>query len=128
VDITCVTIDCQNPADVARFWNDALHWGGASVALDGSGAVCRPPQGGVYLEFVLVPEEKSVKNRLHLGCNAGQLDRLDDEIERLLALGASVAWEEEFPAAVAAQYRNVVLRDPEGNEFCLGAGAMPDST
>jgi hypothetical protein len=123
-----VTIDCHNPPDVAKFWNDALHWGGVSVAPDESGATCGPLHGGIYLEFVRVPEEKTVKNRLHLGCNAGPLDRLDDEIERLLTLGASVAWEEEFPAAVAARYRNVVLRDPAGNEFCLGAGAMPGST
>jgi hypothetical protein len=39
-----------------------------------------------------------------------------------LALGASIAWEEDFPPEVAGTYRNVVLRDPEGNEFCLGAG------
>ena len=49
------------------------------------------------------------------------LDRLDEEIERLQGLGATIAWEEEFPPDVAANYRNVVLRDPEGNEFCLGA-------
>jgi hypothetical protein len=127
VDITCVTIDCHNPADVAKFWNEALHWGGVGVAADGSSAVCGPALGGTYLEFVRVPEDKTVKNRVHLGCDAGQLDHLDDEIQRLLALGASVAWEEEFPAAVGTHYRNVVLRDPEGNEFCLGAGTMPGS-
>jgi hypothetical protein len=127
VDITCVTIDCHDPADVAGFWNEALHWGGTSVAADGSGAVCGPARGGVYLEFVRVPEDKSVKNRLHLGCSVGRLEDLDDEIERLVSLGASVAWEEEFPPAFSGHYRNVVLRDPEGNEFCLGAGTMPAS-
>ena len=71
-------------------------------------------------------EAKTVKNRMHLGLNAGSLVELDAEIERLLSLGASVAWEEEFPPAVAASYRNVVLRDPEGNEFCLGGGIHPD--
>ncbi|MGH9191186.1 MAG: GNAT family N-acetyltransferase [Acidimicrobiales bacterium] len=35
-----------------------------------------------------------------------------------------MAWEEEFPPDVAAVYRNVVLRDVEGNEFCLGAGKI----
>ena len=47
------------------------------------------------------------------------------EIERLFGLGATLAWEEEFPPEIAAQYRDVVLRDVEGNEFCLGAGEMP---
>lgn len=37
------------------------------------------------------------KNRIHLGCTTGALDGLDEEIQRLLELGASVAWEEELP-------------------------------
>jgi predicted enzyme related to lactoylglutathione lyase len=126
VRVTCVTVDCRNPASLAAFWNEALHWGGLAATDDGQGAICRPPDGGTYLEFIRVPEEKVVKNRLHLGCGAGDLGDLDAEIDRLLALGASVAWEEEFPPDVAARYRNVVMRDPEGNEFCLGAGDLPD--
>jgi hypothetical protein len=62
---------------------------------------------------------------VHLGCSVAGLGQLDAEIERLEALGATVAWEEEFPPPVAASYRNVVLRDVEGNEFCLGAGSLP---
>ena len=45
-------------------------------------------------------------------------------LARLQALGASIAWEEEFPPDIAARYRNVVLRDVEGNEFCLGGGSL----
>jgi hypothetical protein len=125
VDITCVTVDCRDPAELAAFWNEALRWGGVAVGHDRRGAVCGPVGGGTYLEFVRVPEDKSVKNRLHLGCGVSSLAELDAEIERLQRLGATVAWEEEFPPEVAAAYRNVVLRDPEGNEFCLGAGSMP---
>jgi Glyoxalase-like domain len=87
--------------------------------------MCGPLEGGLYLEFVRVPEDKTVKNSVHLGCTAGTLDDLESEIERLLALGATIAWEEEFPPEMAARYRNLVLRDPEGNEFCLGAGTPP---
>ena len=120
-----MTIDCHDPAKVATFWNEALGWGGVAVAADGSGAVCGPADGGgPYLEFVVVPEDKVVKNRVHLGCTAGDLDALDAEVERLVALGATIAWEEEFPAEVAAGYRNLVLRDPEGNELCLSGGAF----
>ena len=126
MDLVCVTVDCHDPGLVARFWNEALDWGGVEVAEDGSGAVCGPRGGGAYLEFVRVPEAKTVKNRMHLGLSAGTLAELDAEVERLLALGADVAWEEEFPPRVAAVYRNVVLRDPEGNEFCLSGGELPD--
>lgn len=125
MDLVCVTVDCRDPGRVARFWNEALGWGGVAVAAEGGGAICGPEGGGPYLEFVRVPEAKTVKNRLHLGLDAGTLGDLESEIERLLALGASIAWEEEFPPEVAARYRNLVLRDPEGNEFCLGGGAYP---
>jgi hypothetical protein len=125
MDIVCVTIDCTDPARVAEFWNAALRWGGVAVAPDGGGALCGPTTGETYLEFVRVPEGKVVKNRVHLGCSAGSLDELDAEVRRLVDLGATVAWEEDFPLAVAAQYRNLVLRDVEGNEFCLSGGTLP---
>jgi len=125
VEITCVTIDCHDPEAVATFWSEALRWGGAAVATDGTGAICGPAEGGLYLEFIRVPEDKIVKNRVHLGCTAGSLDELRAELARLTHLGATLAWEEEFPPEVAAQYRNLVLRDPEGNELCLGAGSYP---
>ena len=53
---------------------------------------------------------------------AGTLPELEAELDRLTALGATIAWEEEFDTAVAETYRNLVLRDIEGNEFCLGGG------
>jgi catechol 2,3-dioxygenase-like lactoylglutathione lyase family enzyme len=122
VELTCVTVDCADPAGLAAFWSEALGWGGVAASEDGGGAVCGPPGGGAYLEFIRVPEGKVVKNRLHLGCSAGSLEALERELARLLALGATVAWEESFPPEVAERYRNLVLRDPEGNEFCLGGG------
>jgi hypothetical protein len=127
MDVVCITVDCTEPAVVARFWNEALHWGSVATADDGAGALCGPPGGGWYLEFVRVPEAKAVKNRVHLGCTAGAFGALDAEIDRLCALGATLAWEETFLPEVASVYRNVVLRDPEGNEFCLSGGALPGS-
>ncbi|MDX2379653.1 MAG: VOC family protein [Acidimicrobiia bacterium] len=126
MNITCVTVDCGDPSALAGFWNEALRWGGVAVSADCGGAVCGPADGGTYLEFIRVPEEKVVKNRLHLGCGVVSLDALDEEIERLISLGASIAWEENFSAEIAHTYRNLVLRDPEGNEFCLGGGELPD--
>jgi hypothetical protein len=122
MEIVCITIDSRDPKTLASFWNDALHWGDVAAAEDGSGAICGPSDGGIYLEFVRVPEDKAVKNRVHLGCTAGSLDELEQELTRLHDLGATIAWEEEFPLTVAERYRNVVLQDPEGNEFCLGGG------
>lgn len=125
--ITCVTVDCADAAAVATFWNEALGWGGIAVSEDGGGAVCGPRDGGAYLEFIRVPEGRVTKNRLHLGCSAGSLEDLDTEIGRLQALGATIAWEEEFSSPIARAYRNVVLRDVEGNEFCLSGGTLPST-
>lgn len=61
-------------------------------------------------------EPKITKNRVHLGLHT---DDLDAEIERLEGLGARCLWEELLPAEWP--FRNAVLCDPEGNEFCLGA-------
>jgi hypothetical protein len=57
--------------------------------------------------FVKVPEEKVVKNRVHLDLSAADTDA---EVDRLVALDARVA--NTFPDWVT-------LTDPEGNEFCV---------
>ena len=112
MQIVCVTFDCANPQRLADFWTAAL--AGSVVSISSDGAYVRP-RSGPGLEFIRVDEPKSVKNRVHLGT---RVDDVNAEVERLVALGATVAWEEHFPQGWP--YRNVVLRDPEGNEFCLG--------
>jgi hypothetical protein len=125
MDLICLTIDSENPTAIASFWNEALQWDGVATSDDGDRAMCGRESGGWYLEFVRVPEPKTIKNRVHLGCSAGPLSALEDEIARLGELGATLAWEEDFLPRIRAAYRNVILRDPEGNEFCLSAGEMP---
>ena len=71
------------------------------------------PEAGVSPDilFLRVPEEKSVKNRLHLDL------RPDDqaaEVERLEGLGARRA-----SIGQTAEVTWVVLADPDGNEFCV---------
>ena len=57
--------------------------------------------------FQEVPEPKAAKNRLHLDIEVA--DRVA-EVARLTAKGAK---------AIAQLDTWTVLRDPEGNEFCL---------
>jgi predicted enzyme related to lactoylglutathione lyase len=115
ISVVCITIDCRDPKLVAEFWAEALGWRVAHVAE--GGAIVEPPnRDQPYLEFIVVPEVKSLKNRVHLGLSTAELDQ---QIERLVSMGAEVAWEETFPPEWP--YRNVILRDPEGNEFCLGS-------
>jgi predicted enzyme related to lactoylglutathione lyase len=65
------------------------------------------------LLFERVPEGKSVKNRVHIDIRPGR--SRDEEVERLLRLGASLVADHRQPDGAGW----VVLADPEGNEFCV---------
>ncbi|QOV36326.1 hypothetical protein IM697_41070 [Streptomyces ferrugineus] len=68
---------------------------------------------GRRLLFQRVPEEKTVKNRLHLDLHAAVGER-EAEVERLEGLGASVLRRVREPSGEWA-----LMADPEGNEFCV---------
>jgi hypothetical protein len=69
---------------------------------------------------------QAVLHRLHIDVRhtpgrdempyAARRASLEAEVERLVALGASVA---HLNAPEGADYVAVTLRDPEGNEFCI---------
>ena len=118
-----VTFDSRHPASTARFWAAALD--GYQVAPYDEAELARLRAKGIFdpeddptvvvaapgtqprIFFQLVPESKTVKNRVHLDLRC---DHVEEELERLTQLGASV---------VAEHDDHLVLRDPEGNEFCL---------
>jgi predicted enzyme related to lactoylglutathione lyase len=120
LSVSGITIDAADPGRLAAWWAEALGW-----RLDGH--CCVPPEGThIRLEFMAVREPKRVKNRVHVDFGAHDVAVT---LDRLVSLGATVAWEEDFGAD--AVYRNVVLRDPEGNEFCVGGppdAASPPET
>ena len=103
-----VTFDCADPGALAAFWS----------------AVTGQPVGtvnpffadltgdGPRMMFIQVPEAKAAKNRVHIDLGT---DDLDAEAERVLGLGAELVGRyDEYGATW------VTLRDPEGNEFCIG--------
>jgi hypothetical protein len=71
-------------------------------------------QVGPGLVFVTVPEDKAGKNRLHLDLAPHTTDDRDAEIARLLERGAMRA-----DVGQRDDTSWTVLRDPEGNEFCV---------
>ncbi|WP_432753645.1 VOC family protein [Streptomyces sp. JL2001] len=85
------------------------------------------PKGiGPRVWFQHVPEPKTVKNRLHLDLKVGggrelplavRRERVDGEVARLTAIGASILYTMDEPDGM--DYYAVVLQDPEGNEFCI---------
>jgi hypothetical protein len=69
---------------------------------------------GPGLLFLPVPEGKTIKNRLHLDLQPQDHSR-DEEIERLLSLGAKLIEDLRRPDGRGW----AVMIDIEGNEFCV---------
>jgi catechol 2,3-dioxygenase-like lactoylglutathione lyase family enzyme len=116
-------VACLDVAAQGDWWARVLGWVKAYEAADE--VVLVPPHAlaeraaipldrqGPGLVFVRVPDAKAVKNRLHIDLAPGPDDDQVAEVDRLLALGAQRAdiGQGDVPW--------VVLRDPEGNEFCV---------
>ncbi|WPW28138.1 VOC family protein [Streptomyces atratus] len=112
-----ITIDCADAYELAAFWSGVL---GAPLSdEDAPGdpeALVEAP--GAALLFISVPEPKSSKNRLHLDIQPQDRTR-DEEVERLLGLGATLVADHRRPNGRGW----ATLADPEGNEFCVECSA-----
>jgi predicted enzyme related to lactoylglutathione lyase len=112
--VESLTIDCRDPRAVAEFWCIALGYELAGV--DDDGAWITDPVGrGWQLLFLIVPEGKSVKNRLHLDLSPPST--MAEEVDRLVAAGATTLRR----VAEGGSFWTV-MTDPEGNEFCVLRG------
>jgi hypothetical protein len=137
-----VVMDCANPDVVSKFWAAALHyvvqpppdgfdawpdalraWGVPEKLWDSRSAVIDPEGVGARVFFQKVPEPKTVKNRVHLDINIGggpstshdeRRSRIEAEVERLQRAGATV-----FRRVKEGREFWIVMKDPEGNEFCV---------
>ena len=134
-----VTIDSADPHELAAWWADALDWQkeppneafiqemiaagyateddtrtfrGALVWKSGAG-VSRPDGQPPRLHFQLVPEPKTVKNRIHVDLRIGTED-IDAVVERLVARGATF-----LHRGQQGPQTWVTMADPEGNELCV---------
>lgn len=99
------TADAAAAHEAAAWWGDAL---GATVVHDERGFSWIEEVPGLPFEtmdFVPVPEPKTVKNRIHW-------DVTTDDVAGIVAHGASVL----APPTAATPWH--VLADPQGNEFC----------
>ena len=107
-----LTIDSQDPHKLGAWWKDALDLkvvleDDNEYAVTGKGRM----NGSWNILFYRAPDEKKVKNRLHLDLIPDT--STEDEVARLESMGATrtdigqkdVTW--------------VVMADPEGNEFCV---------
>ena len=138
-----VVIDAADPHALADWWADALGWETeptdedfirrmvaegqapeeATITHNGhlkwreGSAIRHPdkPEGGLRgrILFQLVPETKTVKNRVHLDLRVGA-DNVERELTRLAGRGATFSHRgQQGPHAW------ITILDPEGNELCL---------
>ena len=112
-------------ADPLVAWDDFLAGIGVPEEQRNSRSAVEDPSGeGPRLFFQQVPEEKTAKNRVHLDVRVApglqgdaRMAALEAECERLVALGAERVKRHEPEPPLGAGH--IVMRDPEGNEFCL---------
>ena len=138
-----LVIDCAEPEPLAHFWAEALHyviappppgfdsWDdhfrsiGVSEADLGNGAdIIEDPNGeGPRIWFQIVPEKKSIKNRIHIDVDASggrgssldtRRERVEAEAARLESLGATRL---HTIVEEGLDHYAVAMADPEGNEF-----------
>jgi hypothetical protein len=135
-----VTFDAHDPPRLAEFWALALDYvlqpppegfaswedfarsiGIPEEQWDKLAAVVDPDGVGPRLLFQKVPEGKTAKNRVHLDVNAGAGAEDDQRravarahVQKLVAAGGTVLREVDEATGWC-----LVMRDPEGNEFCV---------
>jgi hypothetical protein len=113
-----VTFDCADPRSLAQFWSELTGYTPGELRDDFARLDAPDKRGLRHILFFRVPEPKTGKNRMHVDVAARDPEA---EITRLVGLGATLA-----DGGPSPQWRTgngtrwVVLRDPEGNEFCLG--------
>lgn len=121
-----VIVDSHDTQAQARWWAEVLDW---QLIFDTPDEAVIIPQGlspdpietldewlktGQGMVFVKVPEEKSVKNRVHVDLAPHTSQDRDAEIERLIGMGAK-----HINVGQTEEDTFTVLADPEGNEFCV---------
>ena len=116
-----IVVDAHDLPGLARFWSQALGW---TVLSERPREVVIGPDENAPVGVCFMPatDEKTVKNRVHLDVRVAgrevegeERKRLvSEKVEQLVEAGASIAWVNQD-----VRGHSIVLRDPEGNEFCV---------
>lgn len=128
--IANITFACEDPARLADFWAAAVEYEleeappGLLEAIEVEGgdpnmaAAATDPDGrGPRLFFKKLPKSEPEHIPIHLDIDT---DVREAEVERLCELGATVV---ETKTETTGPYTETwtVMRDPEGNGFCVQA-------
>lgn len=104
-------INCADIERMTAFWAEALHLTPSSTNAGDDFRVLRGDRVRVSLQLADTPV--TARDQMHLDLFT---DDQAGEVDRLAGLGASYVRHHEEP-----DDDYVVMRDPEGNEFCVCA-------
>ena len=108
-----VTFSCDDPGRVSEFWAALL---GYERAAAGSSWLATDPRGeDVRLLFNEMPKSETLEVPIHLDINVP--DR-EAALDRVLQLGGSLVVTKSFEIGELGD-STTIMRDPEGNGFCL---------
>jgi predicted enzyme related to lactoylglutathione lyase len=113
-----ITFDCTDALVLGTFWSHVL---GLPLDPGANSGYCSIGRSDADRSkpawfFEKVPEPKTSKNRVHLDL----IDSDPESVQRLVALGASIV---EENAVEGGDHHWTVMRDPEGNEFCISSAS-----
>ena len=120
-----ISLGVEDDKRAGAFWQQALGYVRRPPRYEGDEWIVLEPPAGVSGTAIAMDDSQSPAEefpRIHFDLDAGERD-LDEEVERLVGLGAQrVDWQHypENPEPGAPRY--VVLADPEGNRFCVAEG------
>ncbi len=111
IRIGSTVVNCADLETMTDFWSEALGLVPAHRDPGDSFRLLRGERVNLSLQVATTPV--SARDQMHLDLYS---DDMDGEVDRLVGLGAVRVREERDP-----EDTYVVLRDPEGNEFCVCA-------
>jgi predicted enzyme related to lactoylglutathione lyase len=108
-----VTFSCDDPGRISEFWAALL---GYERTAAGSSWLATDPRGeDVTLLFNKMPKSQTLEVPIHLDINVP--DR-EAALDRVLQLGGSLVVTKSFEIGALGD-STTIMRDPEGNGFCL---------
>lgn len=116
VRIGDIVVDSSDPERAATFWCGAL--GYRITERDETGVAIAGASSAPTMLFLASTDTKLHKNRLHFDVCPVDGSTRDDEVARLERLGAQRIDDDDARSWV-------VMRDPDGNEFCVMAAVIP---
>ena len=115
--ISHTSFDAIDSYSQSRFWQEVLGYiedPDDPNLPEHEECLIMAPDRSQMLLFIRVPDEKQLKNRVHLDLRPADRSR-EEEVDRLLSLGATHY--EDHRRADGSGW--ITLKDPEGNEFCI---------